>query len=332
MFGLAAAAQYAGWWNGGVRAATSVNITTTQTNPFVVRPRYYADMTGITNASGQCGIGPVSNTQQFDQTGMGTNEKKAVQSITFRMGSDYMVSAPSNTYTPGVTSYNIFETPSTGSSISRSLSIATRPGQNTFQFGASNTGVNITLTPAQTDLLRNRWITLIASYSDTSSSFSNWTGGSDGPGLSWAVRTLIVDVETQTILHLLDGWVSNSALLGIDLTQQWTVGYGGSDHFINTFQYAENDWLTYDRKDIQVGSTWFAIGDQFDPSDVANYSQLATNAVNPVINAQTALIYSIIPGPGVVNNGLKNQDIPLGSRAGAIYFSVTTPATFNNFN
>ena len=334
MFGLARAAQTASWWGGDApaKATTTVSITTADPDFFMVAPRYYADLSAMdTSGFPNLGFVPASGSgQQFDQTGMGTNERMSVQAVTLRMGSSYMTNVPVNTYTQGINYYYIFE--QTGvASWPRNISLGNASefaGDTTWSFGANN--VNVFLSESQMDQIRNTWVTAILATSDTSTDFANWSGGTDDTGLGWATRVQLVNTATNTMIAQSDGWLNASFALGVDLTQQYTVGYNSSNYFVNSFQYSD-DWSLYNRKDVNFASAWFAIGSMFDPSDAVLRSQVMGSAMSAAVNGVQPLVWYMGTAGGV-SPGFLTSPIPLGSRAGSISWGASTGIEFVNTN
>jgi len=334
MFGLARAAQTASWWGGDApaKAITTVSITTADPDLFMVAPRYYADLSAMdTSGFPSIGFVPVTNTgQQFDQTGMGTNERMSVQAVTLRMGSSFMTAAPANTYTQGVNDYHIFEQTG-GTNWPRNLTLGATnefAGDRNWNFGSEN--VSVVLTDSQMDQIRNTWVTVILAASDTSTDFANWTGGTDNTGLGWAARAMLVNTATNTVIGQRDNWFNAPWALGLDLTQQYTVGYNSSNYFVNSFQYT-NDWNLYNRKDVNFASGWFAIGSMFDPGDAALRSQVMGSAMSAAVNGVQPFVWYMGTAGGV-STGFLQSPIPPGSRAGSITWGATTGIEFVNTN
>jgi len=334
MFGLARAAQTASWWGGDApaKATTTVSITTADPDFFMVAPRYYADLSAMdTSGFPNLGFVPATfNGQQFDQTGMGTNERMSVQAVTLRMGSSYMTNVPANTFTSGINDYYIFEQTGVGN-WPRNLSLGNASefaGDTTWNFGSNN--VNVYFPESEMDQIRNTWVTVIMSTSDTSTDFANWTGGTDDTGLGWAARVMMVNTATNTVIAQTDSWLNASWALGIDLTQQYTVGYNSSNYFLNSFQYS-NDWSLYNRKDVNFASGWYAIGSMFDPGDAVLRSQVMGSAMSAAVNGVQPLVWYMGTAGGV-SAGFLNSPIPPGSRAGSISWGASTGIEFVNTN
>jgi len=180
------------------------------------------------------------------------------------------------------------------------------------------------------DQIRNTWVTVIMSTSDTSTDFANWTGGTDDTGLGWAARVMMVNTATNTVIAQTDSWLNASWALGIDLTQQYTVGYNSSNYFLNSFQYS-NDWSLYNRKDVNFASGWYAIGSMFDPGDAALRSQVMGSAMSAAVNGVQPFVWYMGTAGGV-STGFLQSPIPPGSRAGSITWGATTGIEFVNTN
>lgn len=326
MFGLARASQYAGWWSGSgaVTARTTVTTQTANTDIFMVQPRYLASAYALGNDQFM-GINPANNTQLFDQTGAGTNERKWVKSTTVRLGTNWMTGVAGGSFTAGVQDMNLPEQVGSGNR-PRSLSLGGTSDGNNYNFGFDS--VSFSLSTAQLAALRNRWITVIVACSDNTSDFANWNASTDWTGLNWPGRVMIVDTETNQVLHTADNWCNASYALGIDLTQQYTVGYGGSNYFINSFFYGDNNWEQYSRRDIEFGSGWFAIGDMFDTGNSSLRAGLMGSALSPSIAGIRPWIW-YMGTQGGVSTGYLESAIPAGSRAGDIRMAAGAGGAFN---
>ncbi len=334
MFGLARAAQTASWWGGDApaKAITTVSITTADPDFFMVAPRYYADLSAMdTSGNPFAGVTPASGSGQlFDQTGMGTNERLNVQAVTLRMGSSFMNGVPANTFTQGINDYYIFEQLGVAN-WPRNLSLGATSefaGDRNWSFGFNN--VNAFISDSQMNQIRNTWVTVILATSDTSTDFANWQGGTDNTGLGWAGRAQLVNTATNTVIAQTDGWINASFALGLDLTQQYTVGFNSSNYFVNSFQYS-NDWSLYNRKDVNFASSWFAIGSMFDPSDAVLRSQVMGSAMSASVNGVQPLVWYMGTAGGV-SAGFLTSPIPPGSRAGSISWGASAGIEFVNTN
>jgi hypothetical protein len=291
MLGLARASQLAGWWNqGGNRNGIITDTTSTaavNTNSFLLRPSYFADFS-VASAAQQLQMPVVLDdlaVDEIDMTGTGTTAKKQIAAMTFRVGSDWMTTAP----TEFLSAFNyFFGFSNNGTDSFRNISIGQDPGDN-YAFG-NGSGANIYVNKTVfNNNYRNRWLTCVFATSDTSADFADWAGGSDTYGNSWAGRARLFDTETMTPIATVntdggDGWSFNSHGSVPDLTQAWTSGFETSDYYLNTFgSFGDFDSTLYHRSDIQIMSVWYAVGSMVDIGLPEYYNQLAGSAVSKTV-------------------------------------------------
>lgn len=283
------AAQYAGWWNQGGNLSPSITDITTTTGVvggLAVRPSYYIDFAAGSASQDQHLYGyNTSGSNSIDLTSIGTNAKKQVFAMTFKVGTNWMTTAPSG-YVSAFGNYYAWDL--NGSQSYRHISLAKDPSDTYYVFGtAEGTNVYVDISTFNSTY-RNRWLTCIYATSNSSGDFANWQGGSDTYGNSWAARVRLFDTATMTLIPSAysnqgDGWLFNSSGNTPDLTQAWTLGYGTSTNFINNFGYFDGDSTLYYRNDLQVLSNWYAIGDTVDIGDNQYYNQLAGSAMSKTV-------------------------------------------------
>jgi hypothetical protein len=221
----------------------------------------------------------------IDMTGTGTTAKKHIFALTFRVGSDWMTTAP--------TGFQIgfqysFSFDNNGTNSFRGMSLGQDPGDN-YVFGTgggSNIYVNKTVF---NNNYRNRWLTCVFATSDTSADFADWAAGTDNFGNSWAGRTRLFDTETMTLIASSqesgpDSWLFGTDGSVPDLTQNWTLGFESSDYALNSFGFFSNDSTEYHRSDIQIMSVWYTIGSTVDIALPEYHNQLAGSAMSKTVN------------------------------------------------
>lgn len=262
------AAQYAGWWNqgGSNRIGSITDTTTTATSigtNFLVRPSYYASWAGVTWAGSAGDSYVTSGSTTIDTTGVGLNGKKCVLATTFRVGTNWMTTAPTDSgFYVGYGVYNV--TNSNGTQSYRQTN--SYKSNNIYGFSTGDGG-NINIPAATFDAsYRNKWLTYLAATSDNPTvDFANWTGGStDTFGYGWGTRAYLINAETGTVIDTGDGW-NYGAANSPDLAQYWTWGDGTSSYTLNHFIYYQNDISLYYRNDVTFLSHWYGLGSSLDP-------------------------------------------------------------------
>jgi hypothetical protein len=311
MLGLARASEWAGWWaeQGSNLDATITDITSTATDndrTFLVRPSYYADWTGVTEDTGTNGrMTLASGSAAFDMTSIGTNDKRLAQSVTFRVGTDWMVSA-SGAFVNGWNwnmGYN-----NNGSFTSRGMNAY----KTTSNYGfSSGDGGDVLIAHATFDAnYRNTWLTYMSCMSPTpATDFASWTGGTDPFGNGWGTRARLINAETGTLISTVDTWNYNAAGT-IDLTQTWELNTG-------TYQFgasvASADISLYDRDQMEFISFWHAIGSSFDPAVYSN-EFFGTGIASTVAGVRSWIQWTAGSAGTLLNNGTEDYGykIPAG--------------------
>lgn len=288
LLGIARTAATAGWAErpGANLTGSIADVTTTATRGggIVLRPTYSADFstTGATQQA-QTFVFADSATA-IDMTGTGTTAKKEIFAMTFRVGTDWMTTAPS-VYTAAYTQFVQFN--NAGTQSFRPLTLAQEPGGANYVFG-SGSGVNVYVNKAVFDAnYRNKWLTCIYSTSDTSADFADWAGGTDTYGNSWACRARLYETETMTPIPSVyanqgDGWLFDNTGSVPDLTQSWDLQAG--TYNFNPFGYFGGDSTAYYRTDLEIMSVWYTVGSMVDIGDVQYSNQLAGSAFSKTVN------------------------------------------------
>lgn len=309
LLGIARTADFAGWADrpGTNLTGSIADVTTTATTGggIVLRPTYSADFSTTGAAQQAQTFAFADSATAIDMTGTGTNAKKQIYAMTFRVGSNWMTTAPS-TYTQAYAQFVQFD--NAGTSSFRSITLAQEPGGANYVFGTA-TGVNVYVDKTLFDAnYRNKWLTCIYSTSDTSADFANWSGGTDTYGNSWAARVRLYETETMTPIASVygdqgDGWIDNATGSVPDLTQSWDLQAG--TYNCNPFGFFDGDSTLYYRTDLQVMSVWYTIGSMVDTGDVQYSNQLAGSAFSKTINSIEPWMAWAFHGAGtpVINAG-----------------------------
>lgn len=229
MLGAARTAWSAAAWNtgGNIDVSTTAvsSISAELGSSLLVRPSYYADYSASTaEYPGGPGLASVGPNVAIDMSDVGTVSRRAVDALTFKIGSNWLASG--DTYQPAFSVTPQYNSEMLGINVWRSHS-------NGFQFSYSGIGGGMNLTAATVDSFRNRWVTMLVATSDSSSDFADWTAGPDWSGYSWAARFRLIDVDTGTVIAENDAW-SFRAQGTIDLTQAWTLNSGSYSYSLTT--------------------------------------------------------------------------------------------------
>jgi len=326
MLGLGRASQYAGWWNQNqaVTLKTSLTVSSTIAQPFLVSPRYYVDMNGSASNAQVYAKSPGGGS--FDMTGVVNQPKRSVQAMTFQIGTNWMVSASTSGFVAGNQSYNIMSNNGTESY----YSIQINKLNGAYQF-TTNGFLGLSLSAAALSSYRNRWLTAIICTSDSTSDFANWTG-TGANTYSWASRVVLYDILSDTVIATADTYATQ-AVGTVDLTQTWTFGYASSSYFVNNFINFSNLTL-YDTDEFLISQQWFAIGETLDPG--VYYSELAGNAVNSTVDGVRAWlnINSNSVGTVILDGNLNDYGyyVDIGTWGGARQPSDSQYEIHGNYN
>jgi hypothetical protein len=187
--------------------------------------------------------------------------------------------------------------------------LAQEPGGANYVFGTGagpNVYVNRTVFDAN---YRNKWLTCIYSTSNSSSDFANWAGGTDPYSNSWCGRNRLYLTETMTPIPSVysangDGWLFNTTGNTVDLTQAWTLNFGSSSYWLGPYGVFGDSTLYY-RRDMEILSAWYTIGDMVDIGDTQYSNQLAGNAFSKTVNGiEPWIAYAFhSAGTAIVNAG-----------------------------
>jgi len=271
----------------------------------VLQPTYTADFS-LTGAAQQAQMFvSADSATAIDMTGTGTTAKKEIFAMTFRVGTNWMTTAPT-TYTRAFDMSVQFN--NSGTQSFRTMALAQEPGGANYVFGTAN-GPNVYVNKTLFDAnYRNKWLTCIYSTSDTSADFANWSGGTDPYGNSWCARVRLYLTETMTPIASVysnegDGWLFDTTGSVPDLTQAWDLAAG--TYNFGPFGYFAGDSTLYYRTDLQVMSVWYTIGSMVDTGLTQYSNQLAGSAFSKTINSIEPWMAWAFHGAGtpVINAG-----------------------------
>jgi hypothetical protein len=266
MLGLGRASEYAGWWSSQSPVWASMTTTALAETPNHISPRYYSDFSAATTVGtgGTAGIASItSGSTVIDLTSLGSTEgKRQTHALTFKVGSNW-VPTPQSSYTRAFGNYQQF--------------YQSGVQTNYYTYGGSQSGnyifgftidqfLPITLTSTQMNTYRNKWLGLVCSTSDSTSSFANWTGTGSNT-YNFCCRTYLIDLETNTVISTLDNYAYASKP-AIDLTQTWYASSAGSPTYYNDriLLLGTATTLTSGDTDFKMLSDWMCIGSTLDPS------------------------------------------------------------------
>lgn len=301
MLGLARASEYAGWWNSSPRWSATGLFDIVQTNK--VSPRYYADFTGMTEAmtSGQVAIADISSgSTAIDMTSVPNFGRRQVHALTFKVGTNWLAT-PGASYTPAFRDYHQFF--QNGTQINQYSYCAEYNSE--IIFGVTfDQFTGISLSTSAFAPYRNRWLGLICATSETTASFSNWTGTGSNTYNNCA-RIYLVDIEAKTVIATVDKYAYADKTL-IDLTQSWSATNAGSptyyDQRIATIGNNTTDIASNGRDEFEHLSSWMSIGETLDPA--VYWSQLIGEAPADTVGGVRAWSTLRLPTAGSAVTGV----------------------------
>ena len=319
--GIQRASEYAGWWaNQTPRIAGSVSFIPTIANPFPVQPRYYVDNPSTYNTHGALFNVVPASVQAMDMTGITTNGQQITIAYTMRFGTNFL-SGAANGY--GLSWYDRYAISSTQYFPNFGLQATSVSGAYNLFFGS--TGIFEQASFNNFSSLRNTWLGMICSVSNTSSSFSSFTAQTSGRNTF--IRMAIVNVETGELIQQTD--ISNATTPdNRQLTNQyyWDVS-SASTYSYEPFLYptgGSGEWDYHNVSDFDMASIWVNWGSALDPA--VYYSQLVGSAVSSTVGGQQAWFANNF------DNATNNADgytstVMAGSRAPYTVLSIES----NNF-
>lgn len=325
--GIGRASEYAGWWTGKPKMIGEVTTTSLVDNPWLVTPRYYQDNSATGYSSTVANYGSITSASggTIDTSGL-SNTAGYTTAITIRFGTNYMVSAPSNT--AGAGWYDRFV--SAGTTYYPKISFD-KDYAGGYAVSLSVPSDEQVSSPVATfNSWRGSWLTFVASVSTSSSSFANWTGGTG----TYYVRMAMYNTTTGILLQTIQDSAVNGTAITKDFSQTWTMNYAGSYNYLPFWYRGYNaDWDQYNQTDFDVASIWHGWA-AIDPS--VYYLQLGGSAIGPTVNGITATCLLEFNGAGTRNtpndNGFSITFGPNGQRLpnDALYSVSTGQATSTN--
>lgn len=273
-------------------ATASVTVGLNNLSPWLVQPRYYADLTPsladttpIVGGARQSmnAVSLVAPADAFDMTGVVNQVKRWVHTMNFQVGSTWGTGIPAT----NLGLLNTFTRLDNGAvSNFYSMEIFWDNTQYAFQLNGTN---SIQLTPAQLSPYRGRWLALVGAASDNpASDFAAWTGTGTNT-YSWGARTLLIDVAAGTVIGSRDSFAYQAAYTP-DLTVAYNAIGGAGVNIISQFVNNPLDGNTYDLGDVYVGAQWFAIGQTMDPA--VYWPSLVGSGVGGTVNGIQALTFN----------------------------------------
>jgi hypothetical protein len=309
MLGTNRASQYAGWWTGALSARATVNITTANSAAFPTTPRNYIDNPAVYGSSTTFlnYIAPTVSAA-VDQTGITTNGKQCTWAMTIQYGTNYMTTAPSDSTQRGALFYDRFNISGTG--YFPLMGAMVNNGVYQFNTQPATSGQN-SVTFNNFNSLRNTWLGIVVSVSDTVTSFANWTGSTN----TNYQRLVISDIATGAVLQQTD-----TAFSGTLLDRLLTNQYYYDPAYVATYNYqpfwypqgvSPVDWTQYYISDFNLASHWINWGVALDPA--VYYASLTGSAVNTTVAGQKAwFAWNSDNGTNTANG--YSFDQPTGSR------------------
>lgn len=307
--GVAQTARLAAWTtNRSVTGTFAATVPVTSNFAGLVSGRFYEDWDGLTITANN-GIKSVavypndSGVGSFDQTGITNDEKLSVFATTFRLDTGW---GSYSTWQTGRIYQNtgIFSDDIGTRTRGYGMVITATSTANTFQFngtlweGAAVSG-GISLTGTQIANYFGHWLCFISATSNDSGTFANWSGAS---GANWYERTILVDLDTGTIVGQAD-LNGNPNGSGIDFaTQQYYCsGYTTSPgDYVYTlgeeFHQAGFTATGVQGNPFNTLSTVFTIGDTFDP--IPNWRLVAGETPSPTATGSDCWILDTFDSAG----------------------------------
>lgn len=312
LLGIARTAALAGWGTVPPSARTTVTTTTANSAAFPTTPRNYIDNPAVFGTGTLISLVPPTVSAAFDQTGITTNGKQCTWAWTIQYGTNYLTTAPSDGTSRGAVYYDRFNI--SGTSYFPNMGTVVTNGAYSFIANQTSTGQN-SVTFNNFNSLRNTWLGIVISVSDTSTSFANWTGGL---GTNYQ-RLVISNIATGAVLQQTDTAFSGT-LYDRQLTNQyyWDPAYAATYNY-QPFWFPQGvaSPFTFDQyymSDFNLASQWINWGVALDPA--VYYASLTGSAVNTTVGSQQAwFAYNSDNGSNTANGYSFN--IPTGPRVPA---------------
>lgn len=136
------------------------------------------------------------------------------------------------------------------------------------------------------DAYNDQWLTIVSTSSNTSASYTNWTGTGSG---TYYQRTAVYDTETGELISKYDS-TNNTRPLGVPANlATWMSNAGNviSTNRSDSYSYSVNGPSdTQANCDLRITNYWVSIGTMFDPETETDRSWLTTRPNETIGNAQ----------------------------------------------
>ena len=319
MLGLGRASEYAGWWAG--KPTVSITCATTVSQSVYQTPSFSYNDPGrapTRNAGGYTYI-------DTDSSAQGTIDVSGVTALTGynRYRSTILASFQLN-WASGLANSGSYSRLEQKKIIGGSPNFPTFAILSTTSGGALQISMwnQVTLTGAYTTWI-GKWLTCVSTSAESSSFFTNWTGGTISSGF-YAVRTCVYNAETGEKVGQLDGQDNSSS---ID-NSAWITGSGGtitvSDSATYGYRVFNNSYDMYgaSAQPIRETNIWVSFGTAFDPIAIkATDSTWLTTRPNKTIG--TAVAWMNAQFTNYENYGGSSQNYAITTQTNADLYSQT---------
>lgn len=262
------AAQYAGWWNGGINI--SITNTPVVTDTVYRTPSY--SILNYTSSDPSVSAITIPSSANIDLTGYsslsGFNNLRYTGVITAYL--DW----PSSSIPSGdnVTANwaNQMNISGTNYYYNPGFSLTNSNTQLQIGSGVPGGGIFVTLSGSYTAYI-GQWLTLVSSMAETSSVFSGWSGGSSG-GQTLAQRFCLYNTLTGALISRTDQWstISTPSISSLPTT----LPMGGSSNYLSSNFFGSSTGSNQYK--FRVSTAWFAAGTCFDPVSATDTSWRTT--------------------------------------------------------
>lgn len=267
MLGIGRASQYAGWWSSGspkVTFTSSSNLAYTNS-----QTPSYSLLTGV--GGSPAGSWDIVTSGNYNLTGY-TSLSEFNNARSTIVGTIYLDWPTSGIGSSDFVSYSFFnQLQDNGSVLYYNPQIQLINSNTQLQIGQAvpGAGQNLVLTGSYADYV-GRWLTIVWSSSETSSSYTNWAGTGSG---SYSCRTAVFDTEFGVLLGKKDylytfttptiaNWPSTTPADNPGTYGYFAGGFGSgsSPTYYNT----------------RLSNFWTSFGTMFDPLTTTNTSWRTT--------------------------------------------------------
>ena len=288
MLGLGRASQYAGWWSGGPAVVTMNTVSTLdyaveQTPSFSWLNTPSTSTTPVQGYPGkEAGFAPGNISVSDVPSLTGYNNNNWTQVITFA------ISYPTSGLSPndGYKYDQKFE--GSGGNFTGNFAWVLSNTGNRLQINWPGTN-SITLPATNYYDYNDRWLTLVVSFSNTTSSFSNWTGTGTG---TYYYRMLVVDTETGEKIAQADAPQSSRPFgMPADFST-WISAASGNISTVRGSSYSYSIGFAsggFPNDNLRLAGYWVSFGTMFDPLTVTDTSWRTTRPSAQIGNASAWL-------------------------------------------